>query len=216
MKAAGLFGRLVLGSVVLVLASCSREAGNTEQGATGATSSSAASVMSSLAATYQLGGTVTGLASSGRVVLQNNVSTATISSNGAFTFPEPVAGGGAYSVTVLTQPSSPSQTCTVVDGWGTATADVTNVKVTCATESHRVSGTITGLKGSLVLQNNGGDTLTVSASGSFIFPIPVASGAAYSVTVLSQPANTSQTCVVKNGSGTIGSADASNVAITCT
>jgi hypothetical protein len=67
----------------------------------------------------------------------------------------------------------------------------------------------------LVLRNNGGDDLAVSAIGFFTFATPLASGAAYSVTVLSQPANPAQTCVVTNGSGTMSGATVTNVAITC-
>ena len=45
-----------------------------------------------------------------------------------------------------------------------------------------------GLTGSgLVLQNNGGDDLAISANGSFIFTTPITNGASYAVTVKSQP-----------------------------
>ena len=47
----------------------------------------------------------------------------------------------------------------------------------------------------------------------FTFVTPVASGQAYNVTVLTQPAG--QTCSVTNGSGTIGNAAVSNVEVTC-
>ncbi len=92
-------------------------------------------------------------------------------------------------MTVLTQPSAPSQTCTVTSGSGTVgSANVTSVAVTCATGSYTIGGTVTGLVGGgLVLQNNGGDNLTVSANGAFTFPTSVSSGASYAVTVLTQP-----------------------------
>ena len=52
-----------------------------------------------------------------------------------------------------------------------------------------VSGTVSGLNtGSWVsLQNNGLDTLALSSNGKFTFATPLANGAAYSVTVSSQP-----------------------------
>ncbi len=55
--------------------------------------------------------------------------------------------------------------------------------------TYTIGGTIAGLIGSgLVLQNNGGNNLTVAASAtSFTFSAPVASGGSYSVTVLTQP-----------------------------
>src|SRR6202021_2284305 len=43
-----------------------------------------------------------------------------------------------------------------------------------------VGGTVAGLtSGTLVLADNGGDDLTVSANGSFTFATPLATGAAY-------------------------------------
>ena len=85
------------------------------------------------------------------------------------------------------------------------------------TPDYTVGGTVTGLAGSgLVLQNNGGDDLAVAANGGFAFPTRLASGAAYDVTVKTQPTNPAQTCTVANGSGTIAATDVSNVAVTCT
>lgn len=81
---------------------------------------------------------------------------------------------------------------------------------------YSIGGTVSGLSGSgLVLQDNGGDNLAVSANGTFTFATKVNSGAAYAVTVLTQPSNPAQTCAVTNGSGT-ASADVTNVAVACT
>jgi hypothetical protein len=61
--------------------------------------------------------------------------------------------------------------------------------------TYTVGGTVSGLTGSgLVLRNNGGDALPVSASGMFTFATKVANGAAYAVTVSTQPTNPAQTC----------------------
>src|SRR6267142_6393779 len=76
------------------------------------------------------------------------------------------------------------------------------------TLSYTVGGAVTGLAGSgLVLVNNGGDDLTVSADGPVTFGRALAKGAAYLVTVLTQPTNPAQTCVVRAGSGTVTTAD---------
>lgn len=75
-----------------------------------------------------------------------------------------------------------------------------------------VGGTITGLRGDVVLQNNGGDDLPLNADGAFLFAKPVGEGKAYKVTVKKQPAN--QTCTVTNGSGTI-SDHVVDVEVTC-
>jgi sugar lactone lactonase YvrE len=80
-----------------------------------------------------------------------------------------------------------------------------------------VGGTVSGLAGSgLVLTDNGTDPLGVAASGSFVFAAKVQNGEAFSVQVLSQPAQPTQTCVVVHGSGTAGSADVTDVAVSCT
>jgi 6-phosphogluconolactonase (cycloisomerase 2 family) len=65
----------------------------------------------------------------------------------------------------------------------------------------------------LILQNNGGDNLTVSADGTHGFATPVASGAGYAVTISGQPAG--QTCFVANGSGVAGDGAAGAISVTC-
>jgi len=80
--------------------------------------------------------------------------------------------------------------------------------------TYSVGGTVSGLSGTVVLQDNGGDNLSDSAIGGFTFATSLAAGSAYDVTVQSSPAG--QTCSVANGSGTVGSASITNVAVTCT
>ena len=79
---------------------------------------------------------------------------------------------------------------------------------------YRLSGTVAGLEAgkTLVLQNGGGDDLSVGANGGFAFAATVAAGTAYAVTIKTQPAG--QQCAVANGSGT-ATADVANVAISC-
>ncbi len=86
------------------------------------------------------------------------------------------------------------------------------------TSTHTVSVTVTGLRHSYngaTLRNNGGDDLKAFGEGSFTFKTALAAGAAYAVTVSSQPTGPDQTCTVTNGSGSIAGADISNVAIDC-
>ena len=127
-----------------------------------------------------------------------------------------VDAGSPYNITVRTQPASPSQTCTVANAAGTATANVTSVTVTCSTGSFSVGGTVSGLAGSgLVLRNNGGDDLPIASNGSFTFATELASGSAFAVTVATQPTRPSQTCTVADASGTIGGGDVRTVKVTC-
>jgi hypothetical protein len=168
--------------------------------------------------TFTIGGTVTGLAGSGLVLQNNGGNNLTIQASGKFTFTGAISSGASYKVTVMTQPSSPSQSCAVTGGSGTATGNVTNVAVACTTNTYTVGGTITGLSGTgLVLQDNQGDNLNINANQtSFTFATPINSGAAYAVTVLTQPASPTQACVVTGGSGTAGAANVTSVAINCT
>src|SRR5690606_9574410 len=75
--------------------------------------------------------------------------------------------------------------------------------VTASDPGFRIGGTISGLAdgAQVVLQNNGGDDLTVSANGTFRFATKLAPANAYSVTVLTQPGSPVQICTVTNGSG---------------
>jgi N-acetylneuraminic acid mutarotase len=118
---------------------------------------------------------------------------------------------------VGTQPTG--QTCTVTNGTGTiAAANVTNVAISCSavTVTHTVGGTLSGLGSglSVTLLNNGGNSLVRNANGAFTFTTPLATGAAYAVTVGTQP--TGQTCTVTNGTGTIAAVDITSVGVACT
>jgi exo-beta-1,3-glucanase (GH17 family) len=158
-----------------------------------------------------IGGTVSGL--TGTLSLADNVADPlTVTSNGPFTFALQLASGAAYDVAITAQPTG--QTCTLSNASGTSTSNVTNVAITCAT-TPSIGGKVSGLTGgSVVLQNNGGDNLTVSDNGAFTFSEDVAAGGAYAVTVLTQPTN-GETCAVANGSGT-ATADVTSVSVTCT
>lgn len=118
----------------------------------------------------------------------------------------------SLQVSISIQPAT--QTCNVINGTGTLSgADITNVMVTCNTDTYTVGGAISGLSGSVTLQNNGTDDLTMNADGSFTFANALSDGSAYVVTILSQPPL--QSCNLTNGDGTITSADVTNVGVSC-
>ena len=170
--------------------------------------------MTTVVPTYTVGGTISGL--TGTAVLENNAGNdLSTSTNGAFTFSTALAGGSAYNVTVKTNPSG--QVCTVTNPSGTiAAANVTNVSITCVTTvapTYTVGGTISGLTGTAVLENNAGNDLSTSANGAFTFSTALAGGSAYNVTVKTNPSG--QVCTVTNPSGTIAAANVTNVSITC-
>src|SRR5882762_929529 len=196
-------------SVSLILTSCVLSA------CSGPVGSSSSPGPGSGSGPFTIGGTVTGLVGTGLVLQDNAIDSLTVSANGSFIFKTAIASGQLYSVSVSTPPSTPSQTCTVTSGSGTATANVTNVQVTCSTGTASIGGNVVGLLGTgLVLQNNGGDNLAVATSGSFTFKTAITIGSTYLVTVNVQPNSPAQTCTVTNGSGT-ASATVGNIQITC-
>jgi hypothetical protein len=176
---------------------------------------SACGVSSSSVTGYSVGGTVSGLGSGKNVVLQNDgADDLSVSADGSFTFATALQSGNAYEVTVLTQPAD--QTCTVGNGSGAVFAlNVTDVAVSCVTDSHTIGGSVSGLGSgkSVVLEDNGGDDLAINADGTFTFATALQSGTAYNVTVLTPPAE--QSCTVSNAGGTVSAADVGDVAVVC-
>ncbi|MBU1425676.1 MAG: DUF1566 domain-containing protein [Gammaproteobacteria bacterium] len=84
-----------------------------------------------------------------------------------------------------------------------------------APPTYTISGTVSGLGAgkNVVLQNNSGNDLAVSADGAFTFTVPIANSGAYVVSALTQPVL--QTCTIANASGTVSGANVTNVSITC-
>lgn len=77
-----------------------------------------------------------------------------------------------------------------------------------------VSVSVNGLAGALTLENNGGDTLSISANGTATFASPLAAGTPFHITVAQQPVG--QTCTILNGTGSLTGSNVTNVVITCT
>ena len=84
--------------------------------------------------------------------------------------------------------------------------------------SQPVGGQLSGLTPgeSITLQDNSGDSLTLSSNGTFTFATPVAGGGIYDVTILGPPSSPiAQTCTLSNGTGTIGTAPVTDVTVHC-
>jgi 6-phosphogluconolactonase (cycloisomerase 2 family) len=93
---------------------------------------------------YSIGGYVAGLTGSGLTLSYNGGAAIAISRNGAFTSATGVTTGTAYSVTIVGQPTSPAQTCTLSNGSGTvASANVTSVNVFCPQPVGRLAYVVT-------------------------------------------------------------------------
>jgi N-acetylneuraminic acid mutarotase len=163
---------------------------------------------------YTIGGTITGLVSSGLVLANGYERVSPAAGATSFTFATVLASGANYTVTVKTQPNN--EMCQVANGTGqVGSAAVTNVSVTCAVPTtYSIGGTITGLTAAGLMLANGSDTVSPAAGATtFKFATALASGSSYGVTVQTQPAG--QVCDVSNASGTVVSAAVTNVVVSC-
>jgi hypothetical protein len=171
--------------------------------------------------TYTLGGLAAGVNGPG-LVLRNGTESLSVPATGSFTFVTRLAQGAAYAVTVTGHPAN--QTCSATNASGTmGTANVTNIAVACVAaepppppppNTYTVGGEVIGMSGTgMVLTNNGGNDLAVTANGAFAFSTRIATGMPYAVAIATQPSG--QTCTVANASGTVGSGNVSNIQVNC-
>lgn len=133
--------------------------------------------------TYTIGGTVSGLSSTGLVLQNNGDNNLPVGADGSFLFTTDVASGGAYNVTVFTQPASLAQSCNVTNGSGTASANVTNIRVTCITApgGHKQWTWMSG--------SNMGDQLSIYGTEGMPAPDNVPGGRQSSVTWIDASGN---------------------------
>jgi hypothetical protein len=86
-----------------------------------------------------------------------------------------------------------------------------------STGNATIGGTITGLPGNftVLLVNNGSETIAVDQNGSFAFNTKIQSGSTYNVTLFSQPAG--KHCTLINVSGTVdqNTDSITNVSVNC-
>lgn len=169
---------------------------------------------------FTVGGTVSGLTGAGlRLRNAANGEILAIADNGAFAFRTAVAVGATYDVRIDVPPQR--QNCTVANGVGAMeTENVVDVAVTCATDRYTVGGRITNLAPNtqLVLHlEAGADSIddTIITNGPFAFSRALASGAGYSVRVVTHPSNPTQVCAVGNPSGIVGTTNVDNITVDC-
>ncbi len=126
--------------------------GSTGGGSTGGGSTGGGSSVPPAKAYFQIGGTLSGLPPTAELKLLNNGGDElTLLADGSFRFATQIIEGGAYAVTVGTQPKD--QKCTVASGSGNATAAVSTVAVSCLPKQ----GNVTTLAGSGVLGSSDGN-----------------------------------------------------------
>lgn len=102
------------------------------------------------------------------------------------------------------------------DSSSSASTSSTSSTTSSSSGSHTLGGNVIGLiNGQAVQVLNGSDTVSITDNGTFTFSTVLTSGTTYDVTVgTSQP--TGQTCAVQNATGTMSSADITNVLVYCT
>ena len=167
-------------------------------------------------------GAIQGLTSNGLVLINNGGDPIAPPANAAtYSFPTQVEIGKTYQVAIRTQPVN--QTCRInaaADAAGNMLPDTAGrtveifVPVICTQNSYKLGGTVTGATTEGLVLTNGPDQVKVPANATaFTFPTPVLAQAVYGVAVLSNPAG--KTCTVINGTAVMGSADVTNVRVTC-
>ena len=157
------------------------------------------------------------LKGSGLMLRNNGVDDLYLTKNQTYNFRTRLVNGEPYDVEVVTQPTNPSQTCTVTNGTGVISGRNVNLVVSCTTNKYTVSGTVTGLVGEVILRNDILPqpylSLTIDTNGPFTFDKDITDGKNYSVFVFRQP--TVQTCKVTNGSGFLRGVNIDNVVVNC-
>ena len=93
--------------------------------------------------TYSVIANVSGLSGSGLVLNLGNGATINVGSNGQMTLASGLANGAAYSVSVASAPTNPSETCTVSNDTGTVKGSDVSVGVTCTTLGTLPASTMT-------------------------------------------------------------------------
>jgi hypothetical protein len=96
-----------------------------------------------------------------------------------------------------------------------STAGVTSVGIVCTENTYTIGGTSSGLLPgrSVVLLNNSGDPLTLTANGSFTLVTRIPFGSKYGVTIGTQPLG--EACEVTDGSASVGAMNVTNVSVAC-
>jgi hypothetical protein len=172
------------------------------------------------AATFSLGGAVSGLGTVTGLRLSNGSDVLDVTGDGPFTL-APVTAGASYNVT-LSSASGFFYECNVANGSGSdVTADVSNVTVTCAMP---IRATVSGLgAGTTGLTLNNGYSIPAGASSSdsvsatsnvtYTFAQQLPYGSTYAVAAVMSNSS-DYNCTVTNGGGTVGAA-AVNAAVAC-
>lgn len=187
------------------------------------------------AATYSIGGSVSGLTGDGvMLALSLNgtvVENLTVTADGSYAFSARALQLDSYAIAITGSPANPTQYCEFDNpdnAAGTIIGDFGVANITCR-PAFLVSVEVSGLDGTgLVLLNTVNDDfainladyprldrLEIDADGSATFAMTLRSGEDYEITIETQPSNPGQECTVENGTGSITNANVSNIVVAC-
>jgi hypothetical protein len=157
-----------------------------------------------------IGGTVTGLIGASVVLQVTGGEQITVAQDGPFAFATEFAAGQAWEVSLV---SAPARTFAALgNASGTIVEPVRDVTV-ALTPGYQVSGTVRGLEGTLVLELNQGERVTLGEPGRFTFQTLLRDGEGYDVRFVTTPGE--QRCSIVGGAGTVAGADVTGVAVDC-
>jgi len=159
-----------------------------------------------------LGVTVSGLSKAG-LEIQNGNDVLKADANGTYYFPTLLATDADFNITLKTIPANVE--CAVNNGSGKINYFTQlQATVSCFNTPYNLGGSVTGLSAGVLVLANGSELVSLPAgTTTWNFPNKVANGAAYGITVLTQPNGLS--CTIANGSGTMPTANVTSVAVTC-
>ncbi|MFK8013476.1 MAG: FG-GAP repeat protein [Marinicellaceae bacterium] len=151
---------------------------------------------------YQIGVTVLNLADGNTISLQNNGENLVVNDGNTTYFASSYDDLSHYNLGIITQPSTPNQTCNIVGPIGQINGENVNITVNCTYEQHRLSVIVVGLaQGNYVRLLNGEEVRYVDDSTKAFFTGTFDDGSNYNVTVQEQPSAPNQLCTVMNPEG---------------
>lgn len=166
-------------------------------------------------ASFDVSGTIAGLTTDGLILENKGDKVFPAAFATTFTFPNRIDYGTEYNITVLQSPAH--LTCTPQGGVSGSAGHFTSINggINCTRNAYAIGGSITGLRvAGLVLINGstGGSVAPLADATTFTLP-NVEDGQFYGVTVRTNPPG--QECTVSSGTGLMGTAAVSNIAVTC-
>lgn len=156
------------------------------------------------------------------LVLVNGTETVTpLPGDLSFQFPNLIAVNDNFDIEIKTQPTG--AVCSLTNNVNTANIyTVQQAVLTCNTNTWTLGGVVNGLKSTGLLLSNGSDVVSPTPSSTapgaqvaFTFPVKVADGAPFGVTVLTQPLTGSCTIVTPGNVGTMPAGNYSNLVVNC-